>query len=304
MSKARDSKTDALAERITAEICDAIERGAGDWRMPWRQIAEAGTPVSADGRIYRGVNALWLCMVAAGAGYGSGVWGTYRTWQSHGAQVRRGEKSTAVFLFKPVRKSITADDGSEQSRAYWLTRSFAVFAAEQCDGADSVIAERAKRANVNSDERIAAAESYWSAWRRVVPIDERGSAAYYDRGADRITVPPFAAFDDAPAFYSTVAHEAVHSTGHGSRLDRTFGKRFGDDAYAMEELTAELGAAFWCGSAGISQTPRPDHAAYLAHWLRVLRSDSKALQTVASRAQAAVDWLDKACAPVVAEVAA
>jgi antirestriction protein ArdC len=104
-----------------------------------------------------------------------------------------------------------------------------------------------------------------------------------------------------------VAHEAVHSTGHGSRLDRTFGKRFGDNAYAAEELVAELGAAFWCGEHGITQAPRPDHAAYLSHWLQILRADAKALVTVSSKAQAAVDYLNRhaatASAPM-AEVAA
>jgi antirestriction protein ArdC len=98
-------------------------------------------------------------------------------------------------------------------------------------------------------------------------------------------------FTDAHAYYATSAHEHAHWTGHASRLNRDLANRFGDDAYAAEELVAELYAAFTCATLGISTTPRPDHAAYLAHWLHVLRSDPRALFTVASKAQAATDHL-------------
>jgi len=59
----------------------------------------------------------------------------------------------------------------------------------------------------------------------------------------------------------------------------------------MEELVAELGAAFLCADLGISSEPRPDHAAYLTSWLNVLKADSRAIFTAAGKAQAAVDWL-------------
>ncbi len=83
----------------------------------------------------------------------------------------------------------------------------------------------------------------------------------------------------------------VHWSGHRRRLDREMGRRFGDDAYAAEELVAELGAAFATARLGISNSPRPDHAAYLGHWLQILNEDSKALFVVAAKAQAAVDHL-------------
>ncbi|WP_404303214.1 zincin-like metallopeptidase domain-containing protein [Alicycliphilus denitrificans] len=37
--------------------------------------------------------------------------------------------------------------------------------------------------------------------------------------------------------------------------------------------------------------PRDDHAAYLAEWLVVLKSDKRALLTAASQAQRAADFL-------------
>ena len=59
----------------------------------------------------------------------------------------------------------------------------------------------------------------------------------------------------AEGFYSTLCHELVHWSGVKARLDRDLSGRFGDDAYAMEELVAELGSAFLCADLGI--TPEP-----------------------------------------------
>ncbi len=99
-------------------------------------------------------------------------------------------------------------------------------------------------------------------------------------------------FTDRAAFYGTACHELVHWSGHQSRLARDLTGRFGDDAYAAEELVAELGAAIACAHLAIAPTPRDDHAAYLAHWLRILGADPKALFAVAAKAQTAVDHLD------------
>ena len=104
-------------------------------------------------------------------------------------------------------------------------------------------------------------------------------------------MPAFDAFHSAPDAYGTLAHELTHWTGHHSRLARTYGKRFGDDAYAAEELVAELGAAFVCALVGVDSVARTDHAGYLTHWCRMLRAQPAVLWTVAAKAQTAADWL-------------
>jgi antirestriction protein ArdC len=80
-------------------------------------------------------------------------------------------------------------------------------------------------------------------------------------------------------------------TSHESRCNRQLGKRFGDDAYAMEELVAELRAAFLCADLGITDAPRADHAQYLDHWLTVMKAGKKAIFTSASKASEAVTFL-------------
>jgi antirestriction protein ArdC len=86
-------------------------------------------------------------------------------------------------------------------------------------------------------------------------------------------------------------HELVHWSGAKHRLDRDMGKRFGDDAYAAEELVAEIGAAFLCAELQITQDVRPDHAQYLANWLKLLKDDSRAIFTAAARASEAAAYL-------------
>src|SRR6202035_4732889 len=100
------------------------------------------------------------------------------------------------------------------------------------------------------------------------------------------------AFKDKESYYATALHELTHWTKHERRLSRDFGRKaFGDAGYAREELVAELGAAFLCADLGIEAEPREDHAAYLDHWLQVLKDDKRAIFQAAAYAQKASDFL-------------
>jgi len=84
---------------------------------------------------------------------------------------------------------------------------------------------------------------------------------------------------------------AVRQSVIESRCNRQLGRRFGDQAYAIEELVAELGASFLCADLGIADESRADHAQYLSSWLSVLKADKKAIFTAASKASEAVAFL-------------
>jgi antirestriction protein ArdC len=281
-----------LFTQITEQLITDIETGAaGTWRMPWHTLADASTPTSIDARPYRGMNALWLPMVAAANDWTSGVWATYRGWQRHDAQVRRGEKATQIVLWKPTNTTPDTDnhDSGKNSRGL-LARAYSVFAAEQVEGADEIINRRQLlSAERDTPDRIATAEAFFATVGATVI--EGGNRAYYQPSTDDIHIPTLAQFDHAAHYYATLSHEHIHWTGHTDRLNRDLTGRFGSDSYAAEELVAELGAAMWSAQHGISAVTRTDHAAYLAGWLRVLRTDARALITVASKAQAAVDHL-------------
>ena len=129
-------KATELFEKVTDDLVAAIEEGASGWRMPWQRLA-TGLPVSVDDRPYRGWNALVLALTAAEQGWPSGRWATYRGWQRHGCQVRRGERGTHVVLWKPTNPAANGDDDSDdRNRPTFYARVFTVFAAEQVDGAE------------------------------------------------------------------------------------------------------------------------------------------------------------------------
>jgi antirestriction protein ArdC len=120
-----------------------------------------------------------------------------------------------------------------------------------------------------------------------------GNRAFYRPSTDSIVRPRFEAFRDAESYYATLAHETTHDAAHESRLARDFGtKRFESEGYALEELVAELGAAFLSADLDLTLEPLEDHAAYIANWLDVLKADSRAIFAAASHAQRAADFIN------------
>src|ERR1019366_3861370 len=176
---------------------------------------------------------------------------------------------------------------SEQRQVRYL-KSSSVFNVEQIEGLPAHYTAQAASVP-NPEARVAAGERFAAATGAV--IRHGGDRAYYAPQEDAVQMPPFETFRDAGSYYATLLHELTHWTGHSSRLARDLRNRFGDEAYAAEELIAELGAAFLCADLGIALEPREDHASYLAVWLKVLRADSRAIFTAAAQAQRAADYL-------------
>ena len=172
-------RAEDLFTTITAQLIEDIESGnAGTWRMPWHTLADSGTPENVDGRRYRGLNAVWLPMIAATHDWTSGVWATYRGWQRHGAQVRRGEHATQVVLWKQTRPGDNADtdDEDQPRRPRLFARAYSVFAAEQVDGAVDILARRQRPAR-DTPDRLDAAETYFAAVG--AHVEHGGNRAFY-----------------------------------------------------------------------------------------------------------------------------
>ena len=298
---AEEARAD-IYQRITDRIAAAIEAGAGTWQMPWHPGADGAAPRlpanAATGKPYRGVNTVVLWATAQAEGYPSAVWATYRQWAELGAQVRKGEQSSPVVFWKingPDEGEdggtggggdggAAGEDGADGCRPRVFARGYSVFNAAQVDGYAAPALPM-----LPEPERIGHAEAFFAALG--ADIRHGGNRACYVPSLDQIRMPPFPAFRDAVAYYATLAHEATHLTGHPSRCSRDLLGRFGEEAYAAEELVAELGAAFICADLALAPEPRPDHAAYAASWLKVLRGDKRAIFTAAAKAQQAADWM-------------
>ncbi|MDZ4113422.1 MAG: zincin-like metallopeptidase domain-containing protein [Brevundimonas sp.] len=278
-----------LYRAVTDKIVAAIEAGAGRFVMPWHVSAATGRPTNAlTGHGYRGVNVVALWAEAVMSGYGTGWWASYRQWERLGAQVRRGQRGSVIVFYNHLNTAPTED--LDDSRHRLVARAFRVFNLDQVDGW-----QPPGPTSVPTVEALAEVEAFVAATKAVVV--HAGSRACYRRDYDRIELPPRDRFRGTPtssaseAYYGTLLHELTHWSGAPHRLDRTFGTRFGDNDYAVEELVAELGAAFLCADLGIANEPRPDHASYIASWLKVLNDDSRAVFTAAARANDSATYL-------------
>ena len=265
------------AERVTDAIIAALEAGTPPWHKPW--TGQYGPTSLATGKPYRGINYLVLSWL--GMAYDQPLWGTYKQAQALGGQVRKGEKSTPVILWKPMEKV----DASGETQKFMMMRTFNVFNVAQMDGITMPDKFTVTRDPVPVLDGVHEALNYPDG---PSVRHHAGDRAYYVPSVDQITLPLLEQFVSAEAYAATALHEAVHSTGHKSRLDRLEDGRFGCESYAKEELVAEIGAAMLADHLGIN-VEWQQHAAYCKSWLKVLNDDRSLIIKAAQQAQKAFD---------------
>ena len=280
-----------LYAQVTAKIVADLEKGVRSWNQPWaaRGGGEVTIPVRHNSVAYRGVNVLLLWIEAMRKGFGSPKWMTYHQAQLLGGQVRKGERGSMVVFTRPLEFTQTDEAGEEVERNIRLLRHYIVFNAEQIDGLPAECHPQPAPARPLT-ERIEAADSFVTA--TCATVLHGGDRAFYAPSRDIVQMPPFERFTAKESYYGTLLHELTHWTGNSARLNREFGKTFGDRVYANEELVAELGAAFLCASLGITPEIRQDHAAYIGDWLAIMKEDNRAIFRAAAHAQRAADFLN------------
>lgn len=279
-----------LYREITGRIVAALERGAPPWVRPWSSVPEAIPMNAQTRRPYRGVNFTLLSLTGAVKGYELNRWLTYRQALELGGQVRRGEEGSTV-VFWQLRKVLATADARPQDedpsnlpeRVYPLLRAYTVFNVAQVDRLPKELSVAPKptwQPEARAEELLLMSGA---------TIRHGGSQAFYAPREDAIQLPPRQAFPAADAYYATALHELTHWTSPAGRCNRQLGQRFGDEAYAAEELIAEMGSAFLCAHCRIDG--QLQHPSYLGHWLKVLRADRRAIFVASSKAQQAADYI-------------
>jgi len=289
----RQKKKFDLYQTVTDQIIEAIEASQADgYSLPWHR-ASVGIfmPTNATtGKAYQGINILSLWASAEVNEFTTGEWATYKQWQSVGAQVRKGESSTVGVFYKkfvPKDDDVEETEDGEEPRPRWFARAFRLFNADQVDGYQAE-----DLPETSEVERIERAVDDSGA-----TIHHGGGGAFCRQSSDTIQMPDEVRFKDTETskategYYSTLFHELTHWTSHEDRCERDLDNRFGDEAYAMEELVAELGAAFLCAELEITPEPCEDHAGYIQHWMEVMKADKKAIFSAAARANEAASFL-------------
>lgn len=276
-----------IYQDVTNSIIQQLEAGAMPWIKPWKADSTADKNILSQ-KPYQGINRLILGLSSMVLGYDVPVWGSFKQWQQLGANVKKGEKGTKIVFYSPVKKE---DKETGEESVYQCLKTYYVFNASQVEGIE-ITPVKAEDKPFNS---IAAAEE--RILKTGAIIQHGGDAAFYAPSVDKIQLPNKSSFDNESSYYATAFHELTHWTGAKSRLDRQLDKgRFGNPAYAFEELVAELGAAFLCQDYKIKGELR--HAGYIQSWLKALRDDNKAIFKAAALAQRAADYINELDATV------
>jgi antirestriction protein ArdC len=266
-------------EIITSRIIEKLEAGTAPWLKPWTG-GEMPKNLTT-GKTYRGANLFLLNMM----NFSSPYWLTFRQCKERGGHVKPGEKATPIVFWNISKRE--DEDGEE--REIPLLRYYNVFNVEQCEGlqVDAIAAEPQHFSPLTECERII------NDMPNSPEIRHNEPRAYYVPAKDYVNMPKAETFHSSEEYYSTLFHELTHATGHSSRLNRKglTVNAFGSSEYGKEELVAEMGAAFLCGSTRIENRVIDNSAAYVAGWLKAIKGDKKIFITAAAAAQKAADYI-------------
>ena len=283
---------------VTDRIISLLENGVVPWRRPWTSTGLPRNLVSK--KPYRGVNVFLL----SASKYVSPFWLTMRQANELGGHIRKGEESTAIVFWKidDVKQSTedaNAEETEQKTRRRFLLRMYRVWNLEQCELPQAVL-DKLPKIETHLHDPIEAVEKIVAGMPNPPEIVRGGSKAFYSPLTDRITLPPRELFISAEEEACTTLHECSHAAGASKRLNRssiTEAAPFGSPTYSLEELTAELSAAYLCAEAGISNAVIANQAAYVAGWLKALRDNRRLLILAAAQAQKAADYiLNRSCA--------
>jgi len=274
---------------VTDKIINLLENGVVPWRRPWTSTGLPRNLVSK--KPYRGVNVFLL----SASKYVSPFWLTMRQANELGGHIRKGEESTAIVFWKidDAKQSTEDLDTDEKTRRRFLLRFYRVWNLEQCELPQSVL-DKLPKMETHQHDPIEAVEKIIAGMSNPPEIVRGGSKAFYSPITDRITLPPRELFISSDEEAATKIHEVVHSSGSRKRLAREGlceAAPFGSPVYSFEEMVAEMGAAYLCAEAGISNAVVENQAAYVSGWLKKCRGDRKLLIHAAAQAQRATDYI-------------
>lgn len=292
-----------IYQQVTDRIVAELEKGATPWVKPWRSVKKSSSAMPHNAitrRPYSGVNVLLLWLTADAAGYCSTGWLTFKQCSEAGGRVKKGEKATLITFVKQLSikdkndsgEVIKDENGDDATRQVQMLRGYYVFNVDQCEG----LPEKITGSVPTADDAMSDPEfDAWAASTGAI-IRHGGDRAFYTPSSDYIVMPARNAFNETANYSATLLHELGHWTGHKSRLDRNLRGRFGDAEYAAEELIAELTSAYLCADMNIDGDIR--HSGYIQHWLKLLKSDKRAIFTAASAATKAAEFIKTAARQV------
>lgn len=271
-------------DRVTERIIELLEQGVCPWRRPWHALNIRPQNFHT-GREYSGINLFLLNAM----GFEVPFFMTFKQVQERGGKIIKGGKGFPVVYWGTIRvEDEQARSEKQRNKEIPFLKSFTVFNAAQIDGIEFPTPEPQGQTEF---QPILEADRIVTGWADGPDIRHGKGHACYIPLMDRVEMPKPESFHGAEEYYSTLFHELGHASGAKHRLNRKFGKRFGDNQYSREELIAEMTAAYLCAECGIDNSVIDNQAAYLHGWVKALKGDSKLVVTAASQAQKAANLI-------------
>lgn len=275
---------------VTEQIISMLEKGVIPWKKTWSGSSVGWIPRNAvTKKEYRGMNIFLL----ASMGYTNPYWLSFKQCSDLGGKVKKGERSSICVYWQITEKEeLDPETKKMEKKKRFLLRYYNVFNVSQCEGLPEIYEEKIETRS--KGEAIKSCEKLVRGYKAKPSIKHDSQQAYYHPTKDIVNMPKKESFDSSEAYYATLFHELVHSTGHVNRLgrkgimDRTF---FGSEDYSKEELIAEMGASFLCAFGGISPKTIDNSASYISNWMTALKGDSKLVVHAAGAAQKASDYI-------------
>jgi antirestriction protein ArdC len=293
-----DSKHKPLYFQVAQRLIEQLRAGTSPWQKPWSGsgIPTFSMPYNQQTlKRYKGINAINLLLSARE----DPRWMTFKQAELAGYRVNRNEKGTLIQFVKTQERSQVLDDsgspvldaeGNPLLEFRPLTRPVVsnawVFNASQISGIPSLSEQPGRKIDWDPIERAEELIRHSGARIHHQFIDR----AYYQISFDLITLPDRSQFSSPAGYYATLLHEMAHWTGHPSRLDRESLMKNGIEAYAREELRAEIASMLLGDELNIGHDPS-QHAAYVESWVSILENSPVEIHSAAMDAEKIFSFL-------------
>ncbi len=295
-------KLNKTREQLINLFIESLEQEQIPWHQPWKTLYQHN---GATGHRYKGINAFLLSYICHTKGYQDPRWLTFNQISKNGYHLQRGTKGVPVEYWmvydKDMKKYISIEEANRitkedkenaKDRLKLVSKTSIVFNASCIDGIKPYMQEK-EFTPMRNHELQETLDILIDTMKIRVVEHQFEDGAFYIPSKDEVHIPYSSLFKDETYYATTLLHELAHATGHPTRLNRQTNGRFGDKAYAKEELRAEMASSFLSDffPYQVSEEHLQHHTAYIQSWMSILKEEPNELFKAIKEADKIVEYM-------------